>query len=201
MLPDLPDLTPEEEEDLYLQKDWTPRVKPIVEKITGHKAPYKRSLILRAVLYRLLGKPWSRNFTEVELASFYVMHAESPTREIYYECLKVATEATEEITLAYLRRANLLIARNSVKAVTSIIETLETTLDEKVRLQASFGLLDRAGITTAPKASVTVNTNWKDDAKTLGLDPTTLFESVVGQVMLKITGGSENDPGPDGNQL
>lgn len=165
--------------------EWIKEVQNVLLKIKGRRQEYRRALIIKVVQIRLSGGFLTRSLTSVELEDYYYFRGQSKQFiEILEEALQVASRLIHQTSLSALERSQRLLALNSIKAVNSIVQTLASE-DERTRLSAAFGLLDRAGATTAAKQNVNLSTDWRQQAKSLGLDPEQLMNAVIAQLMTK----------------
>jgi hypothetical protein len=182
----------DESDPLGSTGDWIQDCQGILDRLTGRRAPYKRSLIIKVVSARLLGKTLSKSLTPAELSYWSLYRLEPLFLETYDQVMKTAMSVFERMSFDNLRRASHLVAINAPQAALAAIEVLNSD-DERTRLSAAFGLLDRAGVSTASKSTINVQTDWRKQAADLGLDPSKLFEAVVTQMMTE-TPDANNSP-------
>lgn len=168
--------------DPNLPNDWSRDALVSLKKIVGKRKEYKRALILKVVRSRLSGIFLTKSLTSVEYEDYFYFRSDPLFVTVLNEVSQLATVTSDQFALDAITRTQRLLAVKSTKALETAVAVLASE-DERVRLQAAFGLLDRAGVATAQKQSIAVQTDWQTQAKSLGLDPTKLLEALVVAMM------------------
>lgn len=157
------------------QTDWQAEATTELNRITGNQSNKKRDTIIALVDARLAGRPeesvWSLPQTCAR-STYHDKWKQDPTfADVLDNVSTLARTWKDGEAMRALAEAARRLALASPMAVTTLISKLSSH-DENIQVRSALGVLDRAGMETATKASSEVNSNmslsveeWREQAE------------------------------------